>query len=125
MIGTTCSVVCVINAVIVVRLVMSMRERERKSKSLIGISVIYMLYCLSYIFTFISIMQWSTLTNMALFVTGRPMQYFGWAVVTCIFGWFATVFFKGLCNIILTVSYIQSYFKLRKMLTNVKEPEKK
>ena len=104
---------------------MSMRERERKSKSLIGISVIYMLYCLSYIFTFISIMQWSTLTNMALFVTGRPMQYFGWAVVTCIFGWFATVFFKGLCNIILTVSYIQSYFKLRKMLTNVKEPEKK
>ena len=57
-------------------------------------------------------------------MAGRPLQDFGWAVITCIFGWFATVFFKGLCNIILTVSYLQSYFKLRKMLSNKPEPKK-
>jgi len=59
MIGSTCSIVFIINLIIVIKMVQSMRERERKSKSLIGISVCYMLYCMSYILTFVSIMEWA------------------------------------------------------------------
>jgi hypothetical protein len=120
MVLSACAIVFLANLVLVFKILKLNYDNENSSKSLLALSIGFILYAICCSIYIISVEKFITLENMYLLVMGEPLKGLGWAYVNCIFGWFATIFLKLTISLYLCMAYWRSFFKMRAILTNAK-----
>ena len=115
-----CSILLLANVGVVIKILKSFKDTEKRSVSLLALSLGFILYSICWGISIIAVRQWLTAENAYLSLMGEPLSGLPWAMVTCVTGWFATIYIKLLCNLFLAMAYLRSFYKMRAILTNEK-----